>query len=236
MSTGIYVAYTGATSELQQLEVIANNVANASTVGFRRDLSQFDTVLAARMPFVRASAGGIDLTPAAHRFTGDRLHAALSDDSFFVVEGPDGGEYYTRRGDFRIGPNGELSLPGGHSAVGSSGALIVPPGSDPHLEADGTLSTADGPVGRVRIVRFEDTSALRKLGQNLIVANEGADPQDVPGARVSVGFVEGSNVNLAAEMVALIQTKRSFEATMRSIQIADQLTDRLVEVTADCGG
>lgn len=229
MSVGLYVAYTGAVAAQDQLDVIANNVANASTTGFRRDQTIFDTVLAAAMPFVQVGSGQLDLSPGSHQLTKNPLHAAIDGDGFFVVEDPQGREVYTRRGDFRVNAQGQLVLPGGLAVLGQGGALTIPPGTSADLRGDGTLMTPDGPIGRLRLVRFAEPSELYKIGGNLIASGPAAGPEDVENVRVSVGFVERSNVNLAAEMVALIQVTRAFEASIQSIRINDTLTQRLIQ-------
>jgi flagellar basal-body rod protein FlgF len=214
---------------MAQLEVIANNIANASTSGYRRDRTHFDTVLAAAMPYASVVEGSIDLTPGTPRLTGEPLHAALDGEGFFVVEGEGGEPLYTRRGDFRLNAQGQLVLPNGRPVLGEGGPLAVPPGQAASLRTDGTLETNDGPLGRLRIVRFADPGALEKVGNSLIRALPAAVPETLDTARVAVGFVEGANVNLQAELANLIQTSRSFEAAMKSLQTEDQLTQSLLE-------
>lgn len=229
MSSGLYVGYTGAVAARQQLETIANNVANVSTSGFRRDQTRFDTVVGAALHFARAPETEIDDTPGSHRLTGDPLNAAIDGDGWFVVQGEDGGELYTRRGDFRLDGQGRLVLPNGRPVLGTGGELVVPPGEAAQLGADGRLTSRGDTLGRLRIVTFDDPNALAKAGHSLIRAEEGATPTDVDTPRIAVGFVEDSNVNVAAEMVALVEQSRAFEAAMRSISINDELTQKLIQ-------
>jgi flagellar basal-body rod protein FlgF len=229
MPTGIYIAYTGATSAQAQLDVIANNVANASTAGYRRDQALFGTVLGAAMPFAQAESGQIDLAPGTHQLTKNPLNAAIGGDGFFVVQDAEGNELFTRRGDFRLNAEGQLVLPNGLPVLGQSGALAIPAGSRAELRGDGTLATENGPIGRLRIVRFAEPAELRKVGGSLIAAGPNAGLEEVDNPPINVGFVEGSNVNLAAEMVALIQATRSFEASMKSLRINDELTQKLIQ-------
>jgi len=229
MPTGIYIAYTGAISAQAQLDVIANNVANASTAGYRRDQALFDTVLGAAMPFAQAESGQIDLAPGTHQLTKNPLNAAIGGDGFFVVQDAEGNELFTRRGDFRLNAEGQLVLPNGLPVLGQSGALAIPPGSRAELRGDGTLATENGPIGRLRIVRFAEPAELRKVGGSLIAAGPNAGLEELDNPPIHVGFVEGSNVNLSAEMVALIQATRSFEASMKSLRINDELTQKLIQ-------
>jgi flagellar basal body rod protein FlgG len=124
---------------------------------------------------------------------------------------------------------GQLVLPNGLPVQGEGGALVIPQGSRAELTSDGTLVTEDGPIGRLRQVRFSDASSLQKVGETLLAAVDGAAAEAVDSPKVAVGFVESSNVNLSAEMVGLIQATRAFEAMMRSVLIDDELTQNLID-------
>jgi flagellar basal body rod protein FlgG len=230
MPGGIYVAYTGAVAEFAQLEVIANNIANAGTAGFRRDRTVFDTVLAAAMPYASVSEGSIDRTPGTPRLTGNPLHGSLDGEGFFVVEGEGGEPFYTRRGDFRLDSGGRLVLPNGRRVLGQGGPITVTPGEPVYLRGDGSVETSQGLVGRLQVVRFGNPEGLEKVGEGLIRALPQAQPEPAVDTRIAVGFVEGANVSLAAEMAAMIQTARSFEAAMKSLRAHDELTQNLLEI------
>ena len=229
MPTGIYIAYTGAAAAQADVRIIANNVANASTAGYRRDQAVFDTVLAAAMPFAQVRPGQIDLTPGTHQPTNNPLHAAIDGDGFFVIQGADGSELFTRRGDFRLNAEGQLVLPNGQAVLGQGGALTIPPGSNAVLSGDGTLVSDTGPVGRLRMVRFSEPAELSKVGGSLIAAGPGAGLEEIENPRIGVGFVEGSNVNLTAEMVGLSLATRAFEAIIQSLRANDELTQEMIE-------
>ncbi len=229
MSDGIYAAYSGAIASLEDLEVIANNVANVGTAGFRRHQTNFESVYGNQLSFVRASTSRIDMSPGSRQLTNNRLHAAIEGDGFFAVTRSDGTELYTRRGDFRIDASGQLVLPNGIPVLGEAGSLVIPEGSRAELTPDGTLMTEAGPIGRLRQVRFTDSSVLEKVGESLLAAAAGAAAEDGDTPGVAVGFVESSNVNLAAEMVGLIQASRAFEAAMRSVVIDDELTQAVID-------
>jgi flagellar basal body rod protein FlgG len=232
MSAGLYVGYSGAATARQQLDSIANNIANISTAGFRRDQTRFDTVVGAALNFARAPETNLDLSPGSNRLTGDPLNAALEGDGFFAVQGADGQEYYTRRGDFRLDARGRLVLPNGQPVLGNGGELIVPDTQKGTLTGDGRLTTDLGEAGRLRVVRFQNPEFLAKAGESLISAPPEAGLVEVDNPALAVGFVEDSNVNVAAEMVSLIESSRVFEAAMRSITINDELTQRLIQSQA----
>ncbi len=229
MSDGVYAGYSGAIAALEDLEVIANNIANVGTTGFRRHQTNFESVYGDLLSFVRVSSSRIDLSPGSRQLTSDPLHAAVDGDGFFVVNAADGSELYTRRGDFHIDAQGQLALPNGQPVQGQGGSLVVPLDSRAELLPDGSLATEAGPIGRLRLVRFADSSGLEKVGGSLLKATAGVVPQDVENPRIAIGFVENSNVNLAAEMVGLIQASRAFEAAMRTVLIDDELTQSVVD-------
>jgi flagellar basal-body rod protein FlgF len=229
MSAGIYTSLSGAHANLQQIELIANNIANVSTTGFRRDQLRFDTVLGAALPFARTPETRIDLAPGTSRLSTSPLHAAIEGDGFFVIGSPDGRELYTRRGDFRVTADGVLSLPNGAPVLGGGGPIQVPPGASAELRGDGTVVVNGAPVEKLRIVRFEAPQFLAKSGESAIEAPLEAQAQPVEDARIAVGFVEEANVDLSGELVTLIVAQRSFEASVNALRVNDELTQQLIQ-------
>jgi flagellar basal-body rod protein FlgF len=227
--SGIYSAYSGAAANLSQVELVASNLANADTAGFRRDQLRFDTLLGPAVDYARALETRPDLSPGAQRLDGNPLHAAIDGPGFFAIEGAGGQTHYTRRGDFRLNAAGELVLPGGARVLGSGGALSVPPGAPAQLRADGSLLAGNQVVGQLRIVQFAQAEQLTKVGESALAAVPGAAPSEVVAPRLAPGFVESSNVNLSAELVDLILAQRSFEANMTSLRIHDEMSERVVE-------
>jgi flagellar basal body rod protein FlgG len=228
MGSGAYVAYTGALANQRALDVIANNVANVSTSGFRRDNTIFDSALGARLHFASAESSRIDLSPGQQQLTGSPLNAAIAGEGFFAVLMPNGEQLYTRRGDFRQEESGMLVLPSGLPVLGVGGPIQVPAGKTAQISGDGTVYADGQPYGRLRVVEFDDRNTLVKEGESLIRANDASKLREIVHPRLAVGYVEASNVNLAAEMVSLITASRSFEAAVRSMNIQDELTARLI--------
>jgi flagellar basal-body rod protein FlgF len=229
-SSGIYSAYSGAAANLAHVDLLAANVANSDTSGYRRDQLRFDTLLGPAVDYARALETRSDLSPGSQRLDGNPLHAAIDGPGFFAVEGPDGQTLYTRRGDFRLNAAGELVLPSGQRVLGSAGALAAPPGAPAELRGDGALVAGGEVAGRLRIVQFEGGSAeLYKVGESGLAAVPGAAPSEVSAPRLAPGFVESSNVDLSRELAELLLAQRSFEANMNSLRIHDEMSDRVIE-------
>jgi len=229
MSAGIYTSVSGALANLHQVETVASNIANSDTTGFKRDRLRFDTVLGGALPFARTADDRIDLAPGTSRLTGNPLNAVIDGDGFFVIPGPDGGELYTRRGDFRLTGAGVLTLPSGVPVLGAGGPITIPPGTTAEIAPDGSVVAGGAVVGQLRIVRFDVPEALEKAGESAVRATPEALPQDVDDPRLAPGFVEASNVDLSGELVTLILAQRSFEASMNALRINDELTQALVQ-------
>jgi flagellar basal-body rod protein FlgG len=208
--------------------VIANNVANVSTSGFRRDNTIFDSQLGARLHFASAESSRVDLTAGQQQLTGSPINAAIAGEGFFAVLMPNGEQRYTRRGDFRQEESGMLVLPSGLPVLGVGGPIQVPAGKSAQISGDGTVYAEGQPYGRLRVVNFARTDQLTKEGESLIRATAESGLREDTHPHLAVGYVEASNVNLAAEMVSLITASRSFEAAVRSMSIQDELTGRLI--------
>jgi len=240
MSSELYVALSGAIGRLHELDVTANNLANADTVGFKRVRGTFSAALEAatrdmqgeRIPgdpaevFAVLGSPRVDLASGPVERTGSPLDVALEGDGFFVVAGPQG-PLFTRAGSFVIGPDGNLATPDGLPVEGASGPIAV--GTRPvSIVATGDVVAEDGEIiGRLRVVDFPEAAALVPDGGNRLRA-EGALPTDVENPRVLEGSLERSNVRPVEEMAALVELQRSFDIVMRSIQADADLSERLL--------
>ena len=174
-------------------------------------------------------ASAVDVRPGDIRPTGNPLDLAVDGDGFFVVE-VDGETRYTRAGDFQLDDQGRIVLPSGARLQGTSGELVVDVTQGaPAFAPDGTLSVGGATVGRVRLARFDDPSVLTPAGGNTFTAPEGtATDVDSGDVRVVSGFVEASNVNPVREMVQMIEALRTYEASEKAVQAADQILDTLI--------
>ncbi|MFT4241274.1 MAG: flagellar basal-body rod protein FlgF [Acidovorax sp.] len=228
----IYTTMTGANAAAQRQAVLAHNLANTSTNGFRAELSTFRSVPlrgdgSTTRVFALEATSGHDSTPGPVQRTGRSLDAMAVGNAWFAVQGLDGTEAYTRSGSFEVTQDGQLQTTTGLPVLSDGGAPItVPPGAEVTLGSDGTLSaqTAGQPaqaVGRLKLATPTTEDPLKRGDDGLFRTASGEPvPQDA-NARLLAGAIEGSNVNAVETMVGMISASRQFEQQMRLLQTAE---------------
>lgn len=238
-TTSLYVSSTGASARLSELEVIANNLANANTTGFRSDQATFETALEASLvgtrgpggkmhSFVQTSGASTRHVAGAVTRTGGELDAAIDGPGFFQVETP-AGVRYTRSGAFHVDPAGNLVTSSGHPVNGAGGPIQLGSRSG-RIQADGNLIDAEGnSIGRLAIHIFDDPNVLHKEGANLFQAPEAVTPNNAADMRLMPGLLEGSNVQPAAELARLVALQRAYDATMQVLEADDTASNRLIQ-------
>ncbi|MFV8781597.1 flagellar basal body rod protein FlgF [Microbulbifer sp. SA54] len=235
----LYTAMSGARQSMEQQSVVSNNLANATTSGFRAQLHalravpvQGDGQLATRTSVV-ASTPGADFRAGPVNATGRDLDVALQGDAWLAVQAADGGEAYTRRGDLQVDATGMLTS-GGRPVLGENGPVVVPLGAALSMGADGTISAigaGEDPealvqVARLKLVSGGDAELLRG-NDGLFRSFDGATgtaaplPQDEQ-ARLVSGSLEGSNVSPVESMVAMIDNARRYDMQFKVIESADE--------------
>jgi flagellar basal-body rod protein FlgF len=244
MADGIYTALTGAITQQQSLDVIANNVANASTAGFRADRAVFTEFLAGAQKsqqqtvsqsgaapvrpdhFVQVAQVTHDYQDGALKMTGNPLDMALTGDGFFVVQGAQG-ERLTRAGGFMMRADGTLSTPDGQDVLGIDDKPIrLPQDKVIHVADDGTIQADGAVVGKLKLVRAADPKALQKESATTFVAGQGVALENATNVMVTQGHIEHSNVNAVAGLNELITVNRSFDALQRVIETFQKIDDR----------
>ena len=232
MDRMIYTSMSGAKATMQRQDVLANNLANASTQGFRAELSTYRAVPlrgdgASTRVFAMEATSGHDEKPGAIQRTGRTLDMAAQGNAWFAVQGLDGTEAYTRSGSFQVSPEGTLTTTNGLMVLSDGGAPIdVPPGADISIGSDGTVTskTGDQPVstlGRLKLATPTQEDPLKRSDDGLFrTASQEPVPSDTT-ARVETGALEGSNVNPVETMVGMIAAARQFDAQMRLLQSAE---------------
>lgn len=242
MSDNVYVLASGALARMRDLDVIANNLANLSTTGFKADRTLFESALESRLlgPDGRPQTGApgrvfvgtagtvaeMEAGPLEH--TGAPLDAAIRGPGFFAVSTP-AGVRYTRAGSFQLDRAGQLATADGHPVLGDGGAIVSNGRPLRILESGDVVDDRGELLGRLRVVRFDEPGALVKEGENLFRAPEQAVPRPVDSPSLAPGSLEGSNVSAVAELARMVMVQRSFEATMRASMLDDQATERLLQ-------
>jgi flagellar basal-body rod protein FlgF len=238
MDRFIYTALSAMNSAMDRQRAVANNLANASTPGFRREVFAVTpaTLRAEATPEARAMARGnvrgADLAAGEVNPTGRPLDIAVSGAALIAYQGPDGGEVYSRRGDLRVGPSGVLENGEGLAVMGNAGPISVPAGFAVRIADDGSVLASDPSapdagaetLDRIRLVSPEGSPLAKGIDTFLKVAGGGVLPPD-PTATVTTGALEGSNVETAETLVQMIEAQRAFEQRARVIRTAGELDE-----------
>lgn len=228
----IYTAMSGANAAASRQAVLSNNLANASTNGFRSELSTYRAVpvqgdgSTTRVFAMEATAGYLD-RPGAAQHTDRNLDVMASGNAWFAVQGLDGNEAYTRNGHLEISSDGTLVSPGGLPVLSNGGAPVtVPQGAELSIGQDGTITAKIGnqpanSIGRLKMVTPNADDPIKRGDDGLFRAASGDPLPNDETAKLLPGTLEGSNVNPIEAMVGMIQTARQFETQMRLLQTAE---------------
>jgi flagellar basal-body rod protein FlgG len=237
MNSGIYGAISGSQAMMNQLDVLANNLANVNTPGFKKDTISFEAVMAASVlqgsdgsadtPALATGSYAIDFSAGSVKVTDNTFDIALDGDGFFAINTPQG-KAYTRQGNFKMDANSKLVTADGYEVLGG-GAPIIINGGSVSFDAKGKIFVEGQEAGSIDVLDFPKPYDLRKIGSALFMPNDpDATPQATKDTVVRQGHLEGSNVNALEEMVRMIETTRSSETCQRMIQSYDQLTGKAV--------
>ena len=240
MQNATLVALSGQVALRRKLDVIANNVANMDTAGFKRVSLDFEETTmpkasATLFPrrdrdnrFVRELATVHDYSAGSVETTGNDLDVAIeTENGFFVVGTPDG-ERYTRAGDFAIDSTGRLVTADGKPVLGDGGEItFASEETNITIANDGTISSSAGLKGTLRIADFPDTTVLSKAGDNLYAAN--VAPQAPAFVRVRQGALEKSNVSSVEELTAMLDVQRAYERISNMVKQQNDLNARAIE-------
>jgi flagellar basal-body rod protein FlgF len=226
----IYLSMSGAKASMQRQDSLANNLANASTTGFRAELQAFRAVPvlgqgATTRAFALESTVGYNAEPGVVQATGRSLDVAVKGNAWLAVQGLDGTEAYTRAGSLQLSPEGNLVTMSGLPVNGDGGPITLPPNATVEIAPDGVITTKVGngkpqQAGRLKMVTPE--AQLKRGTDGLFRAADGNDLTQDATARLQNGSLEGSNVSPIETMVAMISAARQFEQQMKSLQGAEQ--------------
>jgi len=228
-------------------EAIAQNLANASTTGYKQDVPQFESfqsMLLDRMSGAASDQVGTlgtgvtlqdfatDFAPGAMQATGNNLDVALTGDAYLTVSTPQGVRY-TRDGSLTRDANGTLVQSGTMAPVlDSSGKSITIPATAKNIQISpqGTISADGATVAQLGLVGLDSTSGALKVGDNQYSATKPSTPS--AGSTVQQGYLETSNVNIVKQMVAMITAQRIYETNSKMLQAEDQATSKAVNTVA----
>jgi len=260
MLRSLYTAATGMEAQQLRMDVISNNLANASTTGFKKVRAEFEDLLSETLKGAEAPdpRGGTSPTPlqvglgvrtgsTTRSFsqgellsTHNPLDVAVEGDGFFRVIRPGGEPAYTRAGNFRVDATGRL--------VTLSGDLVDPEITFPQdtldvtIRADGTVLAKvagrqeEEELGQLELVTFTNPGGLEAIGGNLLVQTSGSGqplsvrPGEQGAGTIAQGYLEGANVKAVEEMIDMIATQRAYELNSKVIQTADQMLQRLTNM------
>jgi flagellar basal-body rod protein FlgF len=233
----IYTAMTGASQTLNRQAAVAHNLANVSTNGYRteehrlRAVQVISNAAQKGLPtraFVADASTHTDFSPGPLLFTGRAFDLAVQGQGWMAVQLPDGSEAYTRAGNFELNVNGVLQNRNGLPVQGDGGPITIPPDVKVSVGVDGTLSVVPesgaqnivNVVGRVKLVNPPEADLVRGEDGLFRLRDGTAAPTDET-VKVAAGYVEGSNVNAAEQMVTMISLARQFEMQMKMLSSAD---------------
>ena len=237
MDRMLYVAMSGAKETLISQGNASNNLANANTTGFLADLNQFRSmpVFGAGHPtrvYAMGERPGTDFDGGGINSTGRELDIALKDGGWIAVQGRDGNEAYTRRGDLRVDENGILLNGNNLPVLGNGGPIAIPPYDKLDIGADGTISILPqgseteqlASIDRIKLVAPQ-YGQMKKGEDGLFRLAGGGEADADPAQRVVSGALETSNVNIINEMVDMIELSRRFELQVKMMKTAEDNAD-----------
>lgn len=260
MIRSLSIAKTGLDAQQTQLDVVANNLANVGTTGFKRSRAVFEDLMYQNL---RQSGGqtsdqtrmpsGLQIGTGVRVVATERIHTQgnstktenpkdvlINGDGFFQVLMPDGTAAYTRDGSFQTDQNGQLVTASGYPVQPSitlpQNATSMTIGRDGTVSVVQAGSTASVQVGQIQLATFLNATGLQNKGENLYVETDasGGANQTAPGQNgagtLNQGYVESSNVNVVEELVNMIQTQRAYEINSKVVKTSDEMLARLAQL------
>ena len=250
MENALLIGLSRQTALERQLDVVANNIANVNTTGYKADNTLFEEYLNTpahednfvgrdrRVSFVQDRGTFRNFTQGAVEETKNPLDVAIDGSAFLTVQTP-GGERYTRDGGLHINNLGQLVTVAGNQVLGATGPIVFQQTDhDVNSTPDGTITVVEGNGrtdsirGKLRLVNFADAQQMLKEGFNLYSAGEGAAQADTK-STIRQGFIEKSNVNAVAEMSRLMEVSRAYTSIATLMQQQSDLQKNAIQALAD---
>jgi flagellar basal body rod protein FlgG len=234
------LAAAGMQSRMQSLDLVANNLANSSTSGYKTD-GEFYTLFASEA--AGEDASGLSSVPMIQRQwtdfgqgllepTNNPLDFGISGKGFFVVQGPTG-PLYTRNGNFRFSSDGSLITSEGYRLLQQNGQPFKANTAQPlQVSRDGEITQAGNSIGRIQLAEFQTPGSLTKFGANYFSNPEGQASADAQGAQIYQGKVEASNVSASHGAVRIVGLSRQFEMMQKAISLSNDMGKKAIEEVA----
>jgi flagellar basal body rod protein FlgG len=230
---------------MQSLDLLANNLANAATSGYKRDQEFYGLFTsdqasgagdapASALPTIQRQ--WTDFSPGDLQATGNPMNIALTGSGFFAVNGPNG-TLYTRNGTLQVLPSGTLAAADGYPLRSTSGGTIQASSNEPiEISPDGTVQQGGKSLGQIAVVTFKSTNSLNKLGSTCF---QNSDPKNLPlpasNVDVQQGKIEGSNVPVAEAAMRLVGVMRQFEMLQKAIGVSSDMDTKSIQEVARVG-
>ena len=238
-------AASGLRSRMESLDLLANNLANSATAGYKRDqefygLFSSDEAAGAgdgptsTLPVIQRQ--WTDFSPGVLQVTGNPMNVALSGDGFFAVNGSNG-PLYTRNGNLQVLPSGSLATADGYALRNTNGETLQVASNKPiEILSDGTVRQDGQSLGQIAVVNFKSTTSLTKVGSTCFQNGDPKNPS-VPAANVEVqqGKLEGSNVPVAEAAMRLVGVMRQFEMLQKAIGVSSEMDTKTIQEVARVG-
>jgi len=260
MIRSLWIAKTGLDAQQTQLDVISNNLANVSTNGYKRSRAIFEDLLyqTLRQPGAQSTqqttiSSGLQLGVGVRTVATEKIHTqgnlnqtsnpldiAINGQGFFQIQMPDGTINYTRDGSFQKDANGQVVTSSGYPLSPAltipNNAISVTIGRDGIVSVVLPLTATPSNIGNIQLATFVNPGGLQSAGENLFMetASSGTPTPNTPGTNgtglLNQGYVETSNVNVAEELVNMIQSQRAYEMNSRAITTSDQMLSKLSQL------
>jgi len=241
VNSGLYTAYSGLKARSDALEILANNLANVNTTGFKEERAFFSLLDESSKALDNAGTLGaaVNRNVLAHQAlnpaegslisTGRDLDVAIEGNGFLVAQTPQGIRY-TRNGNLHLNSQAVLTTSEGFPILGTSGKPITLGPGQIDISSDGEVSLKGAAVDRLKIVTFPDLSTLEKEGNSLFIARGGRAGEKAPEAAVKSRYLEQSNVNAVSAIVQMVDILRHFEAIQKSVNLLmNDLNSKAIE-------
>jgi flagellar basal-body rod protein FlgF len=240
VNSGIYTAYSGMQARLDALDILANNLANASTTGFKGEKA-FYTLLHKSLDDSRGpenlnsvitqsiqTRASLDGEAGSLVPTNRDLDIAIEGNGFLVVDTP-GGIRYTRNGSLHQNAQSVLATADGYPVLGADGRAIALGSGKVTIRQDGAVLLDGAEAGRLKVVAFENLSGLQKEGNSLFINSAKGAGESISNATIRSGYLEQSNVNAVGSIVQMVDILRSFESIQKSVSQLNDINSKAIE-------